>query len=235
MTELHHAFRAWLVSGARDALPRDVALHASACPDCLRAVAAFDALGAVDPSAAPEPAPWAPGARLLTPRAVLVVRAAAGLAAVSLITAAGFVATGGLLDRRDGQLTGVRQSPQGEGVLGNAAGPPSPVASSTASAGASESASASSDPSDSAQPIPQDNPPMGGGPPPISTPRPIATPRPPAIGPTPAPTPRPTKPATPTPTPVPATPVPPTPTPVVETPTPAPTPVETPIGTAPAP
>ena len=37
MSDLHDAFDAWLIRGARDDLPRAVALHASACPGCLQA------------------------------------------------------------------------------------------------------------------------------------------------------------------------------------------------------
>lgn len=53
--DLHDAFRRWLISGQSGTLPRDVALHASACPECMRATAAFDGLSTIDPAAAPEP------------------------------------------------------------------------------------------------------------------------------------------------------------------------------------
>lgn len=53
--DLHDAFRRWLISGHGAALPRDVAVHASACPSCRLAAGAFDALSAVDAAAAPEP------------------------------------------------------------------------------------------------------------------------------------------------------------------------------------
>lgn len=36
MTELHERFTQWLIAGASEDLPRDVALHAYACPDCQR-------------------------------------------------------------------------------------------------------------------------------------------------------------------------------------------------------
>jgi hypothetical protein len=216
MTDLHESFRTWLTASTRDELPRDVALHASACPGCLRAVAAFDALGAIDPGAAPEPPPWTRESRLWTPRAVLVARSAAGLAAVTITAAAGFIAAGGLIDRPDGDPIAARPTPQGEGVLGNAGGPPSAseaTATATPSATpASRSASPTPMPSESTGPIAQDNPPMGGGPPPISPLRQTPTPQPPVAA-TPAPTARPTA----APTPIPAT-----PTPV---PTLAPTPI----------
>ena len=222
MKDLHESFRAWLVDGARDGLPRDVALHASACPDCLRTVAAFDALSAVDPGIAPLPTPWAARTRWWTRRAVLVGRAAAGMVAGAIIVAAGFVAAGGLLDRPADDLTGSRPTTQGGGVLGNAGGPPSVSATATASASrASESPSPSptAEPTESLEPIPQDNPPMGGGPRPISTLRPTPTPEP-----TVAATARPATPRPATPTPNPVTPAPtPAPTPPQPTPTPNPT------------
>ena len=217
MTELHEQFRAWLLTGARDVLARDVAVHASACPDCLRTAAAFDALSAVDPGAASAPGAWEPGARFWTPRAILVARTAAGVAAAALIIAAGFVAAGSLLGPRAAQIA-ARQSPQGEGVLGNAAGPPSASASATAKSSESSSASPTAEPSSPGAAA--TNPPMGGGPPPISTLQPTPTPRPATVQPTPAPTPRPTPRVTPTPVPTQV------PTPV---PTPVPTLVPTPV------
>ena len=189
MSDLHETFGGWLVAGARDQLPRDVALHASACPDCLRAVAAFDALAAVDVGDAPEPPAWASGTRPWASRTVLVARTAAGLAAATLIVAAGFVATGGLLGREDPPVTGLRPSPQGEGVLGNAGGPTSPSLTPSDSAAPNEPASVAALPTESARPVPQDIPPMGGGPPPVSTLVPTPTPRPQTLEPTPAPTP----------------------------------------------
>jgi hypothetical protein len=226
VNDLHETFRTWLVAGARDGLPRDVALHASACPDCLRTVAAFDALAGVDPGAAPEPALIAPATRFWTPRTLLVVRGAAGVAAVALIAAAGFVAAGGLFGPPPDALTAAQQSPQGEGVLGNQGGP-SASATASETATVTESASATVGPSASAEPIPQDNPPMGGGPPPVSTLRPTPTPRPttaptarptavPTVAPTPQPSLEPTPVATPPPTPTPE----PTPTPVESVPAP---------------
>ncbi|HET9851385.1 MAG TPA: hypothetical protein VFP56_02635, partial [Candidatus Limnocylindrales bacterium] len=171
MKDLHESFRAWLVDGARDSLPRDVALHASACPDCLRTVASFDALAAVDPGVAPLPPPWTSKSRPWTPRTTLVARASAATLAVAVIVAAGFVAAGGLLDRPGSDATGARPTAQGEGVLGNAAGPASESATATATATASQasaspSPSPTAEPTESPEPIPPDNPPMGGGPPP---------------------------------------------------------------------
>ncbi|HET6657290.1 MAG TPA: hypothetical protein VFG61_05295 [Gaiellaceae bacterium] len=224
MTDLHETFRTWLVAGAHDALPRDVALHASACPDCLRTVAAFDTLAGVDPGAAPEPHVTAPATRLWTPRALLVARGAAGVAAVALIAAAGFVAAGALFGQPSDALTAARQSPQGEGVLGNQGGPSASATPSESARAATESPSPTAEQSASVEPIPEDNPPMGGGPPPISTLRPTPTPRP-TIAPTSAATPRPTSGVTPTP--VPPTPVPPTPTPIPPTPEITPTPLPT--------
>jgi hypothetical protein len=216
MTELHEAFTSWLAGGGRDNLPRDVALHASACPDCLRAVAAHDALLAIDVGAAPPP-PLLPAPSRRRGRAVRAARLASGLAAVALIVAAGFVAADGILRGAPGLQTGARPTPQGEGILGGAAGPPSPTPSPSASA----TPTATPSPSPTATPVPvieTPNPPMGGGPPPIAT-----------LRPTPMPT------AVPTLAPV-VTPAPPTPspTPVTVTPAPTPTPVQS-ASTGPSP
>lgn len=50
MSDPHRRFGAWLVAGAPGDPPRDAALHASVCTDCMAAVEALDALAAIDPS-----------------------------------------------------------------------------------------------------------------------------------------------------------------------------------------
>jgi hypothetical protein len=216
MTELHDAFTTWLARGGRDTLPRDIALHASACPDCLSAVAAHDALVTIDLGAAPLP-PDLPASSLRRARALAMARLGSGLAAVALIAAAGFVAANGILQRAPDALSGARPTPRGEGVLGGAAGPasatpsatPSPTPRPSVSESATEPASASA--TATVPLVGAPNPPMGGGPPPIATPQPALIPPP----------------ATPSPTPVPLTPPPaPTPTPIPATPAPTPTPVQ---------
>lgn len=56
MNDAHRRFPEWLASGAPGEPPRDAALHASVCPECLAKVAALDALTGVDPGRALLPA-----------------------------------------------------------------------------------------------------------------------------------------------------------------------------------
>jgi hypothetical protein len=218
--ELHDIFSRWLVSGQEGSLPRDVAVHASACPACLRAAAAFDALAFVDPRSAPEPpvidtayadqrakvvrgAMWAAGVTALLVIATTGVMAANGVFSPSLpaVAAASIAPTPG------GSLT--------EGVLGNRRTPiPTTSDRSTPSAEASAGESGEAEPS---------GPPGIGAGAPAPTPTFWGPPLPgasavpvPAPSVRPSPTPRATAAATATPTPTPtATPTPtPTPTPV---------------------
>ena len=55
----HSRFQAWLLNGPRGDPARDLALHASVCPDCMRWVAAQDALSGIDLGRARMP-PWRP-------------------------------------------------------------------------------------------------------------------------------------------------------------------------------
>jgi hypothetical protein len=53
----HSRFQAWLLGAPRGDPARDLALHASVCPECTRWVAAQDALTAIDLGRARMP-PW---------------------------------------------------------------------------------------------------------------------------------------------------------------------------------
>jgi len=53
----HSRFQTWLLSGPRGDPARDLALHASLCPECMRWVAAHDALTGIDLGRARMP-PW---------------------------------------------------------------------------------------------------------------------------------------------------------------------------------
>jgi hypothetical protein len=205
MSDLHDAFDAWLTRGARDELPRAVALHASACPGCLRASGAFDALAMIDIGAVERP-----------PRRIVVasndrrfglVPATAVAIAVLLLIGAGVVAGGTLVRLRD-ELGAAAASPTlGEGVLGGQGGPQaSAIGTSTPFATPIGSLDLSS-----AAGAQAPNPTMGGGPP-------LATPALPAAAPPPTgtPSPRPTTNVTATPTTVPS---------LEPTPTPTPTPI----------
>jgi hypothetical protein len=216
MSDLHEAFDTWLTGGARDDLPRAVAVHASACPDCLRAAGAFDALTMIDLGAAELP-PLHVVAGPAERRRGLVPATAAAIA-VLLVIGAGFVAGGTLLRPPDEPRVAAATPTLAEGVLGGQGGP---QASTTESA--TPSASPTPTPTESAQASSAEgtaapNPTMGGGPP-LATPvAPPITPRPTAT-----PSPRPTVRSTPTPQPAPQRTPPPTPAP-----TPVPTPVPTP-------
>lgn len=53
--DLHRLFDDWLAAGADGEPGRDLALHASGCEECLRAIAAMDSLQGIDVGAAPPP------------------------------------------------------------------------------------------------------------------------------------------------------------------------------------
>jgi len=55
----HSRFQTWLLNGPRGDPARDQALHASVCPECMRWVAAQDALSGIDLGRARMP-PWRP-------------------------------------------------------------------------------------------------------------------------------------------------------------------------------
>ena len=94
MNDLHDAFAAWLLSGGREELPRDVALHASTCPKCLGGAVAVDALGMVNPGAAELPPLRVAAGRYRRRRAL--APAVTGAVAVLLVVAAG-ATLGGIL------------------------------------------------------------------------------------------------------------------------------------------
>lgn len=94
--DLHDRFDAWLRSGAAGDPPRDAAIHASVCGECLRKAAALDSLAYVDLGAAPAPpslqgatAPARVGRPAFAMGAVVVVIAvtAGALAAPALLRA----------------------------------------------------------------------------------------------------------------------------------------------------
>ena len=209
MTDLHDAFQGWLLQGARDELPRDVALHASACADCVQATAALDALASVDPGLAAVPPVRVAAARGI-PRGFLPIAAAA--AVLLLVVIGGIVFSGALVRGTPAAEGGVTTPTPGGAVLGGV-----PAVSETAgpTPSSTPSATASSSPSATATPTPLSSPGAAQsatpepavvvGPvpaPPQPVPTPLPTPRPtPTPLPTPAPTPPPAPTATPSPTP----------------------------------
>lgn len=243
MRDLHDGFADWIAGDGMDELPRDVALHASGCDGCLRHAAAFDALLAVDPGAAPTPPLRAAPIPRSATGPMRIARAAAGTMAVVIVLGAGAVVGGNLFRPRPTEpLVSASEPTPAEGILGGvpASTPsPTPVPSDSATADASPSPSLDADPT-FAVAAATPRPTMGGGPPPVSTappaapPPPAATPEPipaPIVAPSPSDSPAPTPTPTPSPTNPPITPSPsPTPAPTaVPIPSDSPAPTPTPI------
>lgn len=251
MNDPHGRFGAWLAEGGADEPPRDVALHASACPECMRLASAFDGLLAVDPGAVDAP-PAAVRTMGAAPRpAVSRMRAAVGAGAAGLLLGAAVVAGGLLIERRTPPPVAIGTgSPIPEAVLGGQGGAAVPVETATPRPTPARSTRERSAPP-SSQPSVEPSAPDGGSedrepgglgddadpPPPVADPSfvfatpaptvaflpPIGTPRPSA--PTFLPTPRPSAAPTAAPT------EPPTAEPTLtptESPTPQPTPEPTP-------
>lgn len=219
MSDLHGRFAAWLTDGARGELPRDAALHASACDDCRVAAAAFDALLAIDPGAAALPPVHAAEPSPLAPR-LGMLRAGVGVAAVLLLAVSVGIGAGGLLDQRT-QLAAPDASlaPDGEGVLAGGGAPATPATPTTETSPSGVPSASAAAPDGEPAPTPD----IG-----LATPGAVATPLPsPTITP-PAGTPPPSSSSSPTTTPTAVPSLPPIATPK---PTPIPTPVPTPVPT----
>lgn len=232
----HDRFGSWLTDGAVAELPRDVALHASACDDCLRLAAGLDALTAVNAGAAGAPPTLARPMR--SPFiGTAIARTAAGIAAVGFVAVATAIGVGSLIPPGGGELAEIEATPQStpaEGVLGGVGGAPDATATATGvpTASATESPSATASPSASFSADSTASPPAGTSAAAQPTPGPVTppfqtaapTPRPTAVVITPPP---PTATPAPTPTAAPTT-APPTPSP---SPTPSPTPTASPSPT----
>ena len=223
--DLHARFDAWLAEGALGDPPRDAAIHASVCPECLHKSAALDALQTIDLGRVAMPPSRVPGPSVATRRSVTWARGSAVAAVVVLAVVTGAIAAPLLGGARDG--VGEQQVLDATGTPASEATSPSVGATSHRASGtatATPSASGTESPTSSASAstglVPQ--PPVTARPS-AATARPsaAATPRPATPLPTATATPTPTPVATPTPTPAPTA----TPTPI-ETPTP--TPIETP-------
>jgi hypothetical protein len=205
MNEPHARFSAWLASGAQGEPARDLALHASVCPDCTRAITALDLLGRIDLDGAPMPS-WA-GAGEESGGLLRATRFAAAAAGVMLVAVVVGIGASQLIlgARASGEAAFGSETP-GQGLLGGAGTP-----------AASPTPPSSSIDADTPTPSPSQGP--------VGTPFILPTARP-----TPRPTPAPTRTPRPTPTPHPTA----TPTPVA-TPSPSdtPTPSSTPAPTVP--
>ena len=200
MNEPHARFSAWLASGAHGEPARDLALHASVCPECTRAITAIDLLGRIDLGSAPIPS-WdgaseEPGGLL---RATRFAAAAAGVMLVAVVVGIG--ASQLIVGARvSGEVAFGSETPA-QGLLGGAGTPvASPTPGSSIEAG-SPTASPSQGPDPTLFVLPTARPTPRPTPAPTRTPRPTPTPHPTAT-PTPMPTPSPTD--TPTPSPIPS-------------------------------
>jgi hypothetical protein len=217
--DLHARFGEWLLAGTAADPPRDVAVHASVCPGCGEAMAAFDALAAIDPGRATLPPSriGATAARRSGPRGWRVAGAVAGVTLAVALTAVGL----SQLATLGAPGAGAVDETPAQGVLGGT-GQPSPTGPAASGfEGGVTSGSPTPGSSFSAAPtlVPQPSGPAATQPPATASPTATGTPGA-TLGPTPGSTPTPMPTAVPTPTPSP-TPIP-TPTPV---PTPEPTPV----------
>jgi hypothetical protein len=197
VTELHARVATWVSEGADTELPRDLAIHAFSCDECLALAAGLDALHAVDVGAAPEP-PTVSAGRSIQPAGLRVARAAAGLASIGLLAAAIVVGSGLLRPAPAGIAGGpVTPSPSAsiaEGVLGGVPETPSTEPSETAAPSATDAPEPSPSPAATAvpflpAPLPTPTPVVV---PPAGTPRPTPAPTSAPPSPTPAPTAAPT-------------------------------------------
>jgi hypothetical protein len=224
----HQRFTDWLVASPSSDPPRDLAVHASSCPECQRHIAAMDDLAAVDlglagiPPAPPlaETVGWATAAR----RAALMAGGVAVVAALMFVTWRTFLAP-------DQPVVATDPSPTQAVLGGTGSSQPSPspggeeslaptAPESSPSAGATATIPPFIGPLPGQTPFPPVQPTSG----PVATLPPGATPQPPPAA---TPSPQPTRPPTPQPTqpPTPEPTAPPTPEPTARPPTPEPTPV----------
>ena len=81
--ESHERFREWLAAGAEGDPPRDLAVHASVCPECQQSMAALDRLAAIDPGKAGAPRQAFIPAVVTVPAQASPAKAVAGAAILS--------------------------------------------------------------------------------------------------------------------------------------------------------
>jgi hypothetical protein len=187
MNDPHARFSAWLLAGARGEPPRDLALHASVCPECTRAIAAIDLLSQIDTGRAKMPfwegADEEPGGLV---RAGRFAAAASGVMLIAVVTGIGVSQL--IANTRGPGGVGLSSGTPQQGVLG---GSGTPAASPDTGKAPASSPTPTASPSDEPFGTPFTNP----------TARP--TPRPTALA-TSTPKPSPTPSGTPLPTPLPS-------------------------------
>lgn len=136
LSDPHRAFGSWLADGAAGEPPRDAALHASVCEECMRQVASLDALRAIDLGRAMLPASrlaphvtrrgtpsmrWAGAAAASVMGAVIV-----GIGATQLLAGPAPLAPSATSDLPAGAVLGVTGTP-----LATTAGGATPTATAT--------------------------------------------------------------------------------------------------------
>ena len=211
--DLHARFGAWMAGGALGEPPRDAALHASVCEDCLSLLAARDALAAIDTGRAALP-PSRLGHRA-APRPIVRV-ARMGLATAGVVVLGAVLAFGASRLIAGRGLSVARESapPIAGGVLGAVGAPSASAASASPRAPTTPSAkpTPSASPTAALTPSAGEPPPAAPPPPPFVSLAASASPVNPTPTPSRAPTPAPTRSPTPSPSPT-------------ASPTPSPTPV----------
>lgn len=227
--DLHARFDGWLADGAPGEPPRDVAIHASVCRECLHKGAALDALGSIDLGLAALPPSRVSGPPVAARRSVGWARGSVAAAVVVMAVVTGAFAA---------PLLGGARNGQGEQQVLDATGTPrstAPISPAATRNSTSATASATSSQGETDAPTPSARSTVAVAPPGVVTPRPTVapTPRASAAATPPPATPAPTAAATPPPTPTgSAAPTPAataSPTPIVTpSPTPTPTATETP-------
>ena len=234
MSDRHDRFIAWLLDGADDEPTRDVALHATGCDECMRAIAALDSLAAIDVGAAlpppvrvagtPSVAGLRPARLVVGVVAVLVLAGSAVVGASALFPDSSGSAVGSSPATAEGVLAGVPTSTDVTPEPSEDEATPTPSDSASPTPSATAVASESSVPAAAPTFAPRTLSP-GAPPPPPPPPRTAApTVRPPTPPPPTPPPPTPPPPTPPPPTPPPPTPPPPTSPPPPPTSPPPPTP-----------
>lgn len=115
--DAHRRFSAWLIAGAPGEPPRDAALHASVCDECMARVSALDALAAIDAGRALLP----PSIRAPQHGRIATLRTPALAAGAVLVIALGIGA---------GVASGLSRGQEAEGAVLEATGTPAASATS---------------------------------------------------------------------------------------------------------
>jgi Fibronectin type III domain len=202
LNDPHVRFLAWVAGGATGEPARDLAVHASVCPECQASIAAHDRLSAVNPGLAapvkPRGSPDLGGALINASRLATAIAGVVVAAVVVGLGAAQLVA-GMRANPSSNEVAFATRSP--EQTVAAATGAPEPTASAGVTTAETISPAQSQLPFETPLPAPTPRATIAPGHTPPPTPKPTSVP---TAAPTPLPTPVPTPIPTPTPTPTPA-------------------------------